>query len=284
MQDMRTRTLAILLIFAAITGMSIYYFPKTSAGTESYYTEFSANATRAIDGDTIELEDGSKVRLLGINAPEKGQPKYSDAKAFLSSLVSNRTIIIQSDIVKEDRYGRLLGYVFVSNSTGDEVAGNSPGMIFVNRRLLEEGLAVNWFIEPNYRYEPELLEAERHAKERRLGLWNARKPCLAVAELEYDGEGTNNENLNGEYVVFENICDSPAGLARWKVKDDSNKAYEFSAITLQPGARLTLHTGPGTDNSTDLFWNSDRAIWNDDGDTLYLQDPDGGLALDFSYP
>jgi micrococcal nuclease len=260
-----------LLVIAAIGGLAVYYFSKAGFSA-SPYIEFEANATFAVDGDTLQLEDGSRIRLLGINAPEKGQPKYSDAKALLSSLAANKTILVQSDIEKKDRYGRFLGYIFVGNT-------------FVNEAMLEQGLAVAWFIEPNFRYQKELEESEAQAKENGAGLWNlAEGACLAVLSLHYDAEGNDNENLNDEYVVFGNVCDEPFPLAGWKVKDSANKAYAFPAVSLGEKASLTLHTGKGQNNSTDLFWGASQGIWNNDGDVLYLQAPDGSLALDYPYP
>ena len=268
---MRTRTFVILIIIVAIAGLAMHYVFKAGFSL-SRYTEFTSNVTAVIDGDTLQLEDGSRVRLLGINAPEKGQPKYNEAKALLSSMTANQTIKVQSDVEKKDRYGRFLGYVFVED-------------VFANKKILEEGLAVSWFIEPNYRYKKELETAEAQAKAAGIGLWNLEAgSCLSVLELHYDAEGNDNENLNDEYVAFGNVCNSPFALAGWKVKDSSNKVYSFPSISLEAGSNLTLHTGKGLNNKTDLFWGSSQGIWNNAGDVLYLQDPDGSLALEYPYP
>ena len=67
---------------------------------------------RVVDGDTIQLEDGSKVRLLGIDTPERGQCGYKEATKNMQDLVLAKRIILVADGKQTtDRYGRLLRYV-----------------------------------------------------------------------------------------------------------------------------------------------------------------------------
>ena len=67
-----------------------------------------------IDGDTIVLHDGRKVRYLGINAPENGQPYAREATNFNRRLVSGLPVRLEFDQVREDRHGRLLAYVYAT--------------------------------------------------------------------------------------------------------------------------------------------------------------------------
>ncbi|MCX7769519.1 MAG: thermonuclease family protein [Proteobacteria bacterium] len=109
------------------------------------------------DGDTIELSNGEKLRYLGIDTPElhkkEGdewidikEPYAKEAYEFNKTLVLGKTIKIIFDREKRDRYGRLLGYVFVDN-------------IFVNEALLKEGLAFINILEPNDAYKERLKKA-----------------------------------------------------------------------------------------------------------------------------
>lgn len=67
---------------------------------------------RVIDGDTIELENGQKVRFLGIDTPERGCPGYQEAKKNMQDLVlSKRIVLVRDGNQDTDRYGRLLRYV-----------------------------------------------------------------------------------------------------------------------------------------------------------------------------
>lgn len=69
--------------------------------------------TRVVDGDTIDLEDGSTVRLVGIDTPEIGECGYQSAAAALRELVGSRRVRLGPSDEDRDGYGRLLRYVDV---------------------------------------------------------------------------------------------------------------------------------------------------------------------------
>jgi endonuclease YncB( thermonuclease family) len=72
-----------------------------------YYT-----VARAIDGDTLEMRDGTRVRMLGIDTPERGQCGYKEAKELLTSLVDNKTVLtVKGGKTDKDKYGRIVRYV-----------------------------------------------------------------------------------------------------------------------------------------------------------------------------
>ena len=108
--------------------------------------------------------------------------------------------------------------------------------------------------------------------------------AVEVAAVNADAEGDDGENLNGEYVVFENAGDEPVDLSGWTVADEAGRSYEFpSGFALDAGATVTLRTGSGTDTATDLYWGSGSPIWNNAGDTVTLSDADGERVLEVSY-
>ncbi len=82
---------------------------------------------RVIDGDTCRLEDGRRVRYLGINAPEEGDPHANEATLANNRLVGGKTVRLEFHRSRQDKYGRLLAYVFVDDT-------------FVNETLLRQGL------------------------------------------------------------------------------------------------------------------------------------------------
>lgn len=89
--------------------------------------------TRIIDGDTFEYYNGDideivKVRLLCVDAPERGKDGYQEAKDYLEHLIMYKEIILKSSITDEDKYGRLLRYVYVNN------VGTK---LFVNKLILD---------------------------------------------------------------------------------------------------------------------------------------------------
>lgn len=110
-----------------------------------------AVVTKIIDGDTVVVEGGRTVRLLGIDADEKGYPCYQAAKDRLESLVLGKSVRLEASESDTDRYGRQLRYVFCE-------AGNTSVI------LAREGLVVARFFPDNKLYRAEVSEAENSAK------------------------------------------------------------------------------------------------------------------------
>jgi len=134
-----------------------------SGGDECGPTE--ATVVRVVDGDTVELEGGERVRYIGVDTPEStggatdcyGQ----EAKTKNEELVEGKTVKLEYDVECEDRFDRLLAYVSVG---GDEV----------NRRLVAEGFACTLFIPPNGESrQSEYRALEVQAQQQGTGLWGA---------------------------------------------------------------------------------------------------------------
>ncbi len=119
---------------------------------------------RVVDGDTIELEDGRKVRYIGIDTPETVDPKKPvqcfGREAYLEnkSLVEGKEIEMERDVSETDHYGRLLRYVWAEG-------------VFVNEHLVREGFAHAVTFPPDVKYQELFLEAERKAREEGKGFW-----------------------------------------------------------------------------------------------------------------
>jgi micrococcal nuclease len=114
---------------------------------------------RVIDGDTVIMADGRRVRLIGLDAPERNEQCFAEAKRFLHSLVSGKAVEVAFDAERRDAYGRLLAYLFVD--------GN-----FVNLAMVKEGYAVAFPFEPNLRYAVDFSAAEALARSQRKGcIW-----------------------------------------------------------------------------------------------------------------
>ena len=114
---------------------------------------------RVIDGDTIELENGEKVRLIGIDTPEAGQHYGKEASNFTRKMVEGKQVRIIFDVQKKDRYNRLLAYVFLEDST------------FLNAELLKQGYAKIATYPPNVKYVEEFRQLDQEARENVRGLW-----------------------------------------------------------------------------------------------------------------
>lgn len=118
---------------------------------------------RVSDGDTVVLLDSNnvqhKVRLDGIDCPEKGQPFGTKATNFVKEITRNSGIVtVEWD--KKDRYGRILGYLYVDS-------------INVNKELLKNGLAWHY---KHFNKDEELAKLEREAKDKKLNIWSNKNP------------------------------------------------------------------------------------------------------------
>ncbi len=118
------------------------------------------------DGDTIILQDGRRVRYIGINTPEiahadtPAEPNAYAAKRFNRKLIINKRIRLVFDAEQFDRYGRTLAYVFLSDST------------FVNAELIRHGYAFFVPRKPNEKYDQIFLKTQREAMTAGEGMWH----------------------------------------------------------------------------------------------------------------
>lgn len=119
--------------------------------------------TRVIDGDTIQINTGEKIRYIGINSPEKnGTINCFGYEATIknSDLVLGKEVRLEKDISDRDKYGRLLRYVYVSE-------------LFINKELVITGYARASTFPPDIKFQNIFLESEKIAKEKNLGLWSS---------------------------------------------------------------------------------------------------------------
>lgn len=130
-----------------------------------------AKVIKVIDGDTIELENGQKVRLAGIDTPETLDPRRpvgcfgKEASNEVKKLLTGKEVILQKDISDTDKYGRLLRYVYLPLE--------SDQTLFVNDYLVREGFARVYTYPPDVKFNEQFLEAERQAGQFEKGLWKS---------------------------------------------------------------------------------------------------------------
>ena len=105
-----------------------------------------------------------------------------------------------------------------------------------------------------------------------------------IADINADAEGDDRENLNGEYVTFENTGEQSLDISGWMLEDASGRSYTVpDGVTVDPQATITVRTGSGTNSDTDLYWGSGSPIWNNGGDTIIVQNADGNTVLEETY-
>jgi hypothetical protein len=103
--------------------------------------------------------------------------------------------------------------------------------------------------------------------------------------LAFDGILANPEgsDVPGEYVRFVNDGDAPLDLDGYEVYDAVDNDYTFGAVTVDPGATITLYTGSGTDTDSEVYWGRGGGVWNNGGDTVFVDDPDGNTVVEHDY-
>ena len=245
-----------------------------------------ALATRAVDGDTIEVEiegESYKVRYIGIDTPELHHPtkpvEYYAQEAYEKNreLVEGKTVFLEKDVSETDQYERLLRYVYVGDT-------------FVNAYLVEQGYALVSTYPPDVKYQERFLELQREAREAGRGLWGEVQTQVLRGEViidpdcsQIDAPGADHLNLNEEYVCLTNLSEHPVDMTGWRAHHRPDTWYTFPEFILKPGASVRLHSGNEVDTSTDLYWRSVDSIWRDIHDSAYLYDADGKLVDEYAW-
>lgn len=120
-----------------------------------------------IDGDTVALEDGREIRLVGLQAPKLGLgrrnfedwPLAAEARAYLEAMVLNSDVRLSYGGRREDRYGRLLAHLHLRDGT------------WVQGTMIAEGMARVYSFSDNRACVEELLSLEREARQARRNIW-----------------------------------------------------------------------------------------------------------------
>ena len=120
---------------------------------------------RVVDGDTIELESGEKVRYIGVNAPESVKPNSPmecfghEASTYNKTLVEGKRVRLEKDVSERDKYGRLLRFVYLEDGT------------LVNDQLVREGYAFVSTFPPDVGKADQFKQAQAEARAAHRGLW-----------------------------------------------------------------------------------------------------------------
>ncbi len=116
-----------------------------------------------IDGDTLKLNTTEKVRLSGINTPEKKECHFQESKDKLTELALNKEVYLEGDYTNKGKYGRLLRYVYTKDQD-------------INKYLILNGYAK---VYDKYAYDTkrykELKELEHKARLQKLGVWTCKE-------------------------------------------------------------------------------------------------------------
>jgi hypothetical protein len=107
------------------------------------------------------------------------------------------------------------------------------------------------------------------------------KPAQPIqfGKIQYDSPGADTgsrSSLNAEWVAIHNSGTTTKNLKGFTVRDAQNHVYKFSSnFSLKPNKTVKIHTGKGTNNSTDRYWGRTSYVWNNGGDKATLKNANG---------
>jgi len=254
-----------------------------------------AVVSKNVDGDTIRVRiDGEEetIRMIGVDTPETVHPNKpvefygKEASQFTKALCPvGSKVYLTYDWDPRDKYGRLLAYVWYQHD-GE--------WIMHNLNLIINGYGHAYTVFPfDETYMDLFIEAERIARRRDLGLWDARvepskedaekhsdevedgsselilsqsKGCLEIVFVDYDSRD--------EFVELKNTGKETVSLkGRRLVSEAGQQSYTFEDVTLKPDESLLIHSGKGAKENV---W-SNAFIHNNEGDGVILEDSEGDV-------
>lgn len=165
----KRRLSAVITLIVLVGGMLYQWVTQPQVSDEEKLAsetkvEWSV-VKRVVDGDTIELESGEKVRYIGINAPESVKSDSpvecfgKEASAYNKQLVEGQRVRLERDVSDRDKYGRLLRFVYLEDGT------------LVNDQLVHEGFAYVSTFPPDIFRASQFKQAMIEAREAKRGLW-----------------------------------------------------------------------------------------------------------------
>jgi micrococcal nuclease len=228
----------------------------------------SGKVIRVIDGDSIVLDNDRRVRLLGINSPERREPYHHKARRFLESRLLNREVRLEFDEQEKDGYDRLLAYVY-------------RGRSFINEELVREGLAHVMTIVVNRKYEERLLRAQSEAKAKRKGIWSVwgKTTTLKITSLH-----PYHPKRPAAYLRIVCVADRSLNLAGYVLTNEGGQRFIFPRLHLPPGHSVivSLTEEGNREYQHFLTWPEFRSF-HPEADTAFLLDPQGRLIDQFHY-
>jgi micrococcal nuclease len=144
-----------------------------------------ALVTRVVDGDTIIVRmrgSSHRVRLIGVDTPEVGQPFTFEATAFTRRWLDGQQVWLEEDVQLWDRYSRRLAYIWLQQPR-DRTLPEVRAKMF-NAIIVAEGYAQLLTIPPNVRYVDMLRVLQTEAREKGRGLWRGNQPQVTQPDCD----------------------------------------------------------------------------------------------------
>lgn len=205
---------------------------------------------RIVDGDTLII-NGTSVRLLGINTPEKGEKYYQEAKLFLEEKILDKEVKLCFSGQKTDKYGRILAYIFYQNKN-------------INLESVREGYANFYFPSGKKEYYSNFKEAWEECLINEKNLCEKSKnQCIVFQDL----------TIELQILKLKNTCPESQDLTGWSIKDEGRKKYVLPKTILRPEEEIII---------TKKDFGEDY-VWTKTGDSVFVRDETGKLVLFYNF-
>ena len=199
--------------YTAVVGEG--YIPGEATVSNNTFEEVVVE--RVIDGDTIVVSGGQKVRLILVDTPETKHPTKGveyfgkEASEFTRNNLEGKTVYLEKDVSETDKYGRLLRYVWIARPSSDNPTKTEIGNMCFNAALLSGGYARLATFPPDVKYVDFFRTLENQARQSNAGLWGnggaapeATKPTpqkpVAKPKASAPTKTYNSNPINAPYI------------------------------------------------------------------------------------
>ena len=229
------------------------------------------------DGDSLVVEMNGReerVRLLGINAPERDECMGDVSRQALADMVGE-AVALGLEAERRDQFDRILAHVFTEDT-------------YVNLAQVQAGLAI--VISVDNTFIDELTDAQDTAESDAAGMWSPDVcgggpiPGLEITRIDQNPPGPDEDALDLEIVEIANRSDDDADLSGFVLRDEStaNRFVFPNGTVLRAGESLEVSAGCDPPGNV-LAWCADGPVWNNGGDTALLLDPAGRIVDHMGY-
>ena len=309
----RLRTLAVSL--AAAAGL-VAPALVTTAGPAQAASVVYGKVAFVADGDTIDVDiagDGTsrpaRVRYIGIQAMELSAYSHTLSKLRgdcwgvaaarnLHSLINGKKVRLSSRRASSSSGANVRPRRHVAVMSGGQ-------WVDTGALQISAGLALPDLLPDEYTHNLDYMRRAQEAAAAGVGMWGNSTLCgegpnqtepLKVT-VNWDAEGNDAANVNGEWIDIQNLGTVPVPLAGWWVRDAAYRGFKAHGYTIpdgavvEPGGTLRIHVGRGTNTADSLYWGLGENIFANVtegsqfmGDGAWLFDPKGDMRAWDMYP
>ncbi|WP_010239060.1 thermonuclease family protein [Clostridium arbusti] len=201
---------------------------KEKSADLSKFNLKEAKVSRVVDGDTLELSDGSKVRLIGVNTPEsttRTEPYGKEASNYTKNQLTGKTVYLEKDVSETDQYGRLLRYIWLS--VPKEINDSEIKTKMFNAVLVENGYAEVSTYPPDVKYRDYFTKYNAEARNAKKGLWSIDPNGTTKGDTSSSGTSTKSSSSSSTSSTSPNANNStsPKGSIKGNINSKGEKIY-----------------------------------------------------------